>query len=146
VWCPSPKCWFATSRQASQVVEALREQADQGARRLLTEHFERFMPLVERGITQATRRVLKGEHLPPPEKLLSLFEEHTQIITRHKAGKMREFGREVLLDEVDGGIISRYEILSESGSERSELPESLMDTGSAAGRMRPETSTRHSGE
>jgi hypothetical protein len=56
---------------------------------------------------------------------LSLFEEHTQIITRHKAGKMREFGREVLLDEVDGGIISRYEILSESGSERSELPESL---------------------
>jgi transposase, IS5 family len=115
----------ASCAQASQVVEALREQADQGARRLLTEHFERFMPLVERGITQATRRVLQGEHLPATEKLLSLFEEHTQIITRHKAGKMREFGRKVLLDEVDGGIISRYEILSESGSEHSELPESL---------------------
>jgi IS5 family transposase len=115
----------ASCAQVSQVVEALREQADQGARRLLTEHFERFMPLVERGITQATRRVLQGEHLPATEKLLSLFEEHTQIITRHKAGKMREFGRKVLLDEVDGGIISRYEILSESGSERSELPESL---------------------
>lgn len=64
-------------------------------------------------------------YLPATQKLLSLFEEHTQIITRHKAGKMREFGREVLLDEVDGGIISRYEILSESGSEHSELPESL---------------------
>jgi len=38
---------------------------------------------------------------------------------------MREFGREVLIDEVDGGIISRYEILAESGSERSRLPESL---------------------
>ena len=38
---------------------------------------------------------------------MSLFEEHTQIITRHKAGKMREFGRKVVLDEVDGGIISR---------------------------------------
>src|SRR5215216_5652525 len=63
----------ASCAQASEVVEALQEQADQGARRLLTE----------------------------------------------------QFGREVLLDEVDGGIISRYEILSESGSERSELPESL---------------------
>jgi hypothetical protein len=56
---------------------------------------------------------------------LSLFEEHTQIITRRKMGYPREFGRKVLIDEVDGGIISRYEVLSESGSEHSELPESL---------------------
>jgi transposase, IS5 family len=40
-------------------------------------------------------------------------------------GKPREFGRKVLIDEVDGGIISRYEVLSESGSERSQLAESL---------------------
>jgi hypothetical protein len=32
---------------------------------------------------------------------LSLFEEHTEIITRHKAGKPREFGRKILIDEVD---------------------------------------------
>jgi transposase, IS5 family len=83
------------------------------------------MPLVEQGITQAARRVLEGEQVPAPEKLLSLFEEHTQIITRQKMGKPREFGRKVLIDEVDGGIISRYEILSESGSERLHLPESL---------------------
>jgi IS5 family transposase len=56
---------------------------------------------------------------------LSLFEEHTQIITRHKAGKPREFGRKILIDEVDGGIISRYEVLSQSGSERTRVPESL---------------------
>ena len=60
-----------------------------------------------------------------PPRSLSLFEEHTQIITRHKAGKPHEFGRKVLLDEVDGGIISRYEILAEAGSERSHLPDSL---------------------
>lgn len=62
---------------------------------------------MEQGIEQATRRVLRGEHLRATEKLLSLFEEHTQIISRQKMGKMREFGRKVLLDEVDGGIISR---------------------------------------
>lgn len=116
-----------TSRaQAGRVVEALRESADGGARRLQG-HFEHFLTLVDQGIAQASRRVLDGEQVPATEKLLSLFEEHTQIITRHKAGKMREFGRKkVVLDEVDGGIISRYEVLAESGSERSQLPESLL--------------------
>jgi hypothetical protein len=114
----------ASCAQAGQVLEALREQADGEAGRLL-EHFEHFMALVEQGIDQATRRVLHDEQVPAAKKILSLFEEHTQIITRHKAGKPREFGRVVLIDEVDGGIISRYEILSESGSERSRLPESL---------------------
>ena len=114
----------ASCAQAGRVVEVLRTEADVGTERLL-ERFERFVPLVERGIDQATRRVLQGEHLPATEKLLSLFEEHTQIITRHKAGKPREFARKVLIDEVDGGIVSRYEVLAHSGSERSELPESL---------------------
>src|SRR5215216_967398 len=114
----------ASCAQAGQVVEALRDQDDGEAGRLL-EHFEHFMALVEQGMDQATRRVLHDEQVPAAKKILSLFEEHTQIITRHKAGKMREFGREVLIDEVDGGIISRYEILAESGSERSRLPESL---------------------
>jgi transposase, IS5 family len=55
---------------------------------------------------------------------LSVFEEHTQIISRQKMGKPREFGRKVLLDEVDGGIVSRYEILEEVGREhiRTYLP------------------------
>jgi IS5 family transposase len=62
--------------------------------------------LVEQGIAQAAHRVLYGEQVPATEKILSLdFEEHTQIITRHKAAKAREFGRKVLIDEVEGGII-----------------------------------------
>jgi transposase, IS5 family len=89
---------------------------DPGAGRLL-ESFEHFVPLVEQGIAQATRRVLYDEQVPAAEKILSLFEEHTQIITRKKMGKLREFGRKVLLDEVDGGIVSRYEILEEVGRE-----------------------------
>ena len=40
-------------------------------------------------------------------------------------GKPREFGRKVLLDEVDGGIISRYELLEEVGREHPHLPASL---------------------
>ncbi len=115
----------ASCTQAQRVVEALQGYADDpGARRLL-ESLEHFVPLVERGIAQATRRVLHDEQVPAQEKILSLFEEHTQIITRKKMGKPREFGRKVLIDEVDGGIISRYEILKEVGREHPHLPASL---------------------
>ena len=116
----------ASCAQAVRVVGALRGYADEesGARCLL-EGLEHFVPLVEQGIAQATRRVLHDEQVPAQQKILSLFEEHTQIITRQKMGKPREFGRKVLIDEVDGGIISRYEILEEVGREHLHLPASL---------------------
>jgi IS5 family transposase len=116
----------ASCAQAVRVVGALRGYADEesGARCLL-EGLEHFVPLVEQGIAQATRRVLHDEQVPAQQKILSLFEEHTQIITRQKMGKPREFGRKVLIDEVDGGIISRYEILEEGGREHPHLPASL---------------------
>jgi len=115
----------ASCAQASRVLKVLGGYADDpGAERLL-ESLEHFVGLVEQGITQATRRVLHDEQVPAAEKILSLFEKHTQIITRQKMGKPREFGRKVLLDEVDGGIISRYEILEEVGREHPHLPASL---------------------
>jgi transposase, IS5 family len=114
----------ASCAGAERVVEALRSHAA-GKSGGLMEKFEHFLPLVEQGIEQADRRVLREERLPATEKLLSLFEEHTRIITRHKPGKPREFGRKIVLDEVEGGIISRYEVLPESASERSELSASL---------------------
>lgn len=111
-----------------RILETLQEYADgNGAKvgRLLMEKFEHFLPLVEQGITQATRRVLHDEQLPATEKILSLFEEHTQIITRQKMGKPREFGRKLLIDELDAGIVRRYEILEEVGREHPHLPASL---------------------
>ena len=115
----------ASCTQARGVLKVLEgETDDPGAGRLL-EGFEHFVPLVEQGIAQATRRVLRDEQVPAQQKILSLFEEHTQIISRQKPGKPREFGRKVLLDEVDGGIVSRYEILEEVGREHPHLPTSL---------------------
>jgi IS5 family transposase len=43
--------------------------------------------------------------------VLSLFEPHTRAIPRHKGGALVEFGRQVILDEVEGGIMTRYQIL-----------------------------------
>lgn len=63
--------------------------------------------------------------MPAKEKLLSLFEPHTQIIKRGKPGRDVEFGRKVKLDEVEGGIISGYAVLGEAGSDAPHLKASL---------------------
>src|SRR5215210_3231904 len=71
----------ASCAQAVRVVGALRGYADEesGARRLL-EGFEHFVPLVEQGIAQATRRVLHDEQVPAQQKILSLFDGHTERV------------------------------------------------------------------
>ncbi len=98
-------------KQASQVVEILRKQSEQQARRLVQEA-ETMLPLIQRVIAQTRSRVLEGKKVPSEQKVLSLFEPHTRAIPRHKGGALVEFGRQVIIDEVEGGIITRYEILA----------------------------------
>lgn len=84
-----------------------------------------LVPLVGQVIAQTTRRVLQGEAVLATEKVVSLFEPHTAIIRKGKPGKPTEFGRVLWLDEVDGGIISRYAILEGNPAEDAQLPPSL---------------------
>jgi IS5 family transposase len=97
-------------RQSRQVVAALSQRSEQQAKRLLTQ-VQEVLPLVERVIAQTRRRVLEGKKMASDQKVLSLFEPHTRAIPRHKGGALVEFGRQVILDEVDGGIVTRYQIL-----------------------------------
>lgn len=96
--------------QGVKVREILCKQPDKRFQQL-AEQFDRFLPLVQQAIEQAQRRVVHGEAVPAREKLLSLFEPHTQIIVRSKAGKRVEFGRKLWLEEVEGGIVSSYKVL-----------------------------------
>jgi transposase, IS5 family len=105
-----------TGAQGKRVLEALKQSGEKGAEHLAW-RFGEFLPRLTQGIDQARRRVLQGESVPAPEKLLSLFEPHTQIIPRFKAGKPVEFGRKIRLDEVEGGIITGYRILEQGGGQ-----------------------------
>lgn len=67
---------------------------------------------VKRIIAQTRSRVLEGKKVASADKVLSLFEPHTRAIPRHKGGVEAEFGRHVILDEVEGGIVTRYQIWS----------------------------------
>src|SRR5881275_1057123 len=69
-----------------------------------------FLPLVKKVIAQTKERIWGG-NTRVPDKVLSLFESHTQVIRKGKAHKPNEFGRLVRIDEVENGIVSGYEIL-----------------------------------
>ncbi|HKF38553.1 MAG TPA: ISNCY family transposase [Ktedonobacteraceae bacterium] len=97
-------------RQSRQVIAALGERTEQQAKRLLRQAQE-VLPLVERVIAQTRTRVLEGKKMASDQKVLSLFEPHTRAIPRHKGGALVEFGRHVILDEVEGGLVTRYQIL-----------------------------------
>lgn len=105
-----------TGAQGQRVLEALKRSGRKAAEALAVRVGE-FLPRLTQGIDQARRRVLQGESVPAKDKLLSLFEPHTQIIPRFKAGKPVEFGRKIRLDEVEGGIISGYAILEQGGGQ-----------------------------
>ncbi len=110
---------------ARQVIPIL-QQYGQGAGQSLAESLAQYLPLVERIIDQTERRVVRGQSVPASEKLVSLFEPHTALIRRGKpAPHETEFGRKVWLDEVEGGIISDYRILSGNPPDAQSFPASL---------------------
>lgn len=75
------------------------------------EALSHYLPLVARIVDQADRRVLKGQTVPPDEKLYSLFEEHTELIVRGKAGKPIEFGHKILVAQTGEKFIHHYAVM-----------------------------------
>ena len=64
-----------------------------------------FIARTERVMSTARRRVLLGETVPNGDKLFSVFEPHTQLYKRGKAGEPIQFGRQVLVFEDAAGFI-----------------------------------------
>jgi IS5 family transposase len=56
--------------------------------------------------------VLEGRQVPAREKVLSLFEPHTRPVPRRNGGAAVEFGRQVMLAEVEGGIVTCFSTLA----------------------------------
>ena len=80
---------------------------------------EHFTNLTSRVIDQARRRVFEGEMVPAKDKILSLFEPHTEILVRGKARRPVEFGHMILLHQVENKFISDYEVFKKRPSDES---------------------------
>jgi IS5 family transposase len=114
----------ASVRQAQMVLEALKAGASVQADKL-RDTLETFIPRAQQVIDQTVRRVFEGEKVPPQDKLVSIFEPHTNIIKRGKANQATEFGHKVWLDEAEGGIITGYRVLEGNPSDQDQWQPSL---------------------
>lgn len=100
----------ATVRQAEQVLSVLQEQEAKAAE-TLAQTLQTFLPRLKQVLAQTVRRVLEDASVPAEEKLVSIFEPHSDIIRRGKPRKATEFGHKVWLGEVEGGFIAQYRVL-----------------------------------
>jgi IS5 family transposase len=76
----------------------------------LVEDLRHFEPLVRRVIWQASERVLCERPVPNEKKLFSLFEPHTELLKRGKAGKDVEFGHMIQIQQVGEKFITDFEV------------------------------------
>ena len=102
------------ARQLLQHLEARPELAASGPVAQLRVFLER----TEQVRGTARRRVLAGEQVPNEDKLFSIFEPHTQLYKRGKAGQPVQFGRLVLIYEDAAGFLTHTYLLSRQEQDR----------------------------
>ena len=70
-----------------------------------------FIVHANRQIEQITRRVLKDKKIPHEEKVFSLFQPHTEWISKGKAGVPVELGLKVCIIESASGYILHHRVM-----------------------------------
>jgi IS5 family transposase len=89
------------------------------------EQLDHYVTLSAVAIKQCEHRVLKGEKLPASEKIVSIFEEHTDIIKRGKSQSPTEFGHKVLISTTNSGLITQYQVFRGNPDDAHMIPDIL---------------------
>jgi IS5 family transposase len=114
--------WIAgIARNAIEVLNATGDIALMG----VASELGHYTPIVERIIDQARRRIFKAESVPATEKVYSLFEEHTELLKRGKAGKPVEFGHKALIAETKEKFIVHYNTYARQPADKDLVDETL---------------------
>jgi IS5 family transposase len=101
---------LAMARECAEVLRSLAEAGDINAMGLLKE-MELYIGRGDKARDQCVRRVVHGEKVPAAEKIVSIFEEHTDIICRGKKQSPTEFGHKVLFTTGRSGLITHYNVV-----------------------------------
>jgi transposase, IS5 family len=82
----------------------------------LRQQLQTMVGRVEQVVRQTKARVF-GRNTHVAEKLVSVFEPHTEIIRKGKANRPTEFGNLVKIQEAEHQIITHYEVFAERPSD-----------------------------
>lgn len=90
-------------------IEILRTMGYESILRLAA--VEQYIAHAERQIDQIRRRVIGGETIAHHEKVFSIFEPHTEWISKGKAGVPQELGLKVCILEDQHGLILHHHVM-----------------------------------
>lgn len=98
-----------TLRQTGKAIDKVRLQAiDDTQARLWIQQIEHYRTLLLKVIDQTQRRVFNGESVPASEKIVSLFEPHTDIIV--KSYRDVQYGHKINLATEQHGFVTYLKI------------------------------------
>ena len=115
-----------------EVREQLRDgqlQSRLGPREALTAQgiatgLDHFLPLTQRVMEQTSRRVLEGQSVPAGEKIVSIFEEHTDVIRKDRRETL--YGHKICLTGGASSMILDCQVL-EGNPADSTLAKTMVD-------------------
>ena len=90
-----------------------------------SEQLDHYLTMSAVAIDQCERRVLNGEKVPASDKIVSIFEEHTDIIKRGKSQSPTEFGHKVLITTAKTGLITQYHVFRGNPDDAHMIPDIL---------------------
>jgi transposase, IS5 family len=96
----------------------------QGKARPLTKKIGTMVVRVKQVIRQTATRIFTG-NTKAQDKIVSLFEPHTEIIRKGKASKPTEFGKLVKIQEAENQIITEYQVYEERPNDSDLLVEAV---------------------
>jgi uncharacterized protein Yka (UPF0111/DUF47 family) len=83
---------------------------------------QEYIGHAKRQIDQIRRRVINGETIPHSEKVFSIFETHTEWISKGKAGAPQELGLKVCILEDQYGFILHHQIMQRQTDDQVAVP------------------------
>jgi len=90
----------------------------------VAEGLDRFLPLTQQVMDQTRRRVLEGQSVPSEEKVVSIFEEHTDIIRKDRRATL--YGHKICLTGGASSMILDCKVL-EGNPADSTLAKTMVD-------------------
>ncbi len=121
----SEETYRSAQRVADQLDESgLTEPVKRASAEKIAADFKHFLVLTEKVINQTRRRVIDEERVPAEEKVVSIFEEHTDIIRKDRRETL--YGHKVCLTGGSSSMILDCVILDGNPSD-STLAETMID-------------------
>ncbi|MEE9319608.1 MAG: ISNCY family transposase [Granulosicoccus sp.] len=111
-------CVSTTLKQLEKAIEKVREQAtDTHKANRWISTVEHYRALLLKVVDQSQRRVFQGERVPAVDKIVSLFEPHTDIIV--KAKRDVQYGHKINLATQADGFVTYLNIEDGNPSDKS---------------------------